>query len=426
MSGLLGALGGLGQGIAGVGKMMADDITQRENTDRMMNLEAWRENLRAKYAIEKDAIDAARKDKDAQKLIDATMAARKYAEDAPVNRDAAGMLSYGKRNFEGAPTEMSADDMETLRNLPPEARKVYEETGVLKKQDSQRQTYANDLLEGSQRTGNTTLVNQSLKGVDDARAADVADFTRARSERKDDETARHNREMELIKTKAEMFKAGNLDPTDRMILTEQLRSAGHTVDRLSKELAEYVKNPMLSTSKDPEVIAARNDLALQLKNAREIQNSLMTEFSSLRKPNKGGDAEAPKDAEAPRTEPEKRGLLSSGGSKYAGVGADGKPRYTPVNGVPDVQPSDLSNQPKTDTRPTAAEKDKVAIYQQALQEAEARVQATQPGTPARTRAESDVKEIQAEMQRAGLSANPSASNPTGGQSERLSQFKVIR
>lgn len=271
--------------------------------------------------------------------------------------------------------------------------------------DKRRADAAGDYVKAARETGNTGLLSQAKQGMDFAVKQDSEDAKIARDERRMTETERANREREDLQAQR-MEKI----ITGKSGSSSEVREAINFLDSQRKAITADITDLRARRK------AVREDLSMTPNDRRSANSAFDAEEEELKSRSKKAESmyerlvpKVFKDDElaaAPKTDAEKRGMPASGGSKYSGIGEDGKPQYAPSGSGPKLSSGS----------PQANKKDRVSIITSEYEKALA------SGNQA------DIRALAAELKRLGVNvtANPSVSKPSGGQSDRLSQFKVIR
>lgn len=389
MSGLLGALGGLGQGVAQVGQQGLQSIQREEELARQLDLEEWRMKKREQFEIDKD-------ERKSKKLVDDTIKANERTDAIGDDRRFAAFKSkLGQTDATDEELRAAFNQEYNNKNLVVDGKL---DTSFVDKGSSAR---AGDFLKATQETGNSGLISTALKGVDDARASDKLQQDKEIAERNASITEANNksRHEELM---ARLGKSdGKTDPTIRLTLNSQLNSANHEIDRLSKEWIEFSNNPRKSNSKDPEVIAEGKEIKSRLASARKMRDDLDAELTLLRT---GGK---PSVSTPVAKEPQ--------GKAYDGVNPDGSVRYKPAsNAVPDITPADVGRA-RGSMKLLPGETDAKQILLDEYKKAVA------------SGNQSDIAAVASELKRLGVNVSnePSQSNPSGGQSNRIVSIKRV-
>lgn len=208
--GLLGAMAGLGKGLSMVAEDNMKTIQRQEETaaseERQMRIAAWQAKMNEEYALAKEERAVARDDAKTKRLIDDTMKADTRSGEIGTDRRFAKFKQDGLAAgyFEG----MSDDEIKQAFKDHYDDRQVTTEAGGDRYQDKTREIKSQDRLKAAQETGNSGLIATSLKGVDDARAADAIDAKErqaraesARKERRDEQRWEYEQETLRIRDK---------------------------------------------------------------------------------------------------------------------------------------------------------------------------------------------------------------------------------
>lgn len=153
-SGLIWA--GLGQGIANAGQSVGNAMMKKISDEEAMARLEKQAELADQRAEAKDLRKEQREEAKAKLDGENYSAALKAAEDMPAKRDA-GLLSRASG------MELSPEEMETVKNMPPEARKAYEESGMLKPRGDERLQQADDAIEAAGSKGASSNVMKLLR-----------------------------------------------------------------------------------------------------------------------------------------------------------------------------------------------------------------------------------------------------------------------
>ena len=392
---MLGALAGLGKGLSMLGEDNLKAIQRSEESaiaeDRQKRIAEWQAKMHQEYKIDDEERATERKRNEEKQLSDADDAARARSKEIGTDRRLDDFKS--KLGQTDATPEELKEAFKSYDNKAIQAGDKVDTQFV----DKRRADAAGDYVKAAREGGNTGLLSQAKQERDAAIRQDSEDMKdqrgreeTARKESRDD--ARHEEAMARVDR-----ASGKVDPTHRLALTTQLNAANKDVTELRKSLAAFDADLANKISADPDVAKQRAQIASDLEEAKATKRDLLGQFKTLGIPHPEADG-----SDKPS------GMLSQSGSgkRYAGVNEDGSVKYEPAGAGAKLSSGS----------PQANEKDRVAIimaeYEKALASGN----------------ETDAMALIAELKRLGVSvsAKPSESKPNGGQSSRLSQFKVIR
>ena len=274
--GMLGALGGLGQGIAGVGQQMSKEIDARDSEDRMMRIEEWRAARNEEYAIKREDRAADRAEaKDEGKR-------KKYIDDLQAAEDSSDEIGKQRRldAFKKKLGQTDATDEELQAGFEAYDDKPVVVDGKVDKQFADRATdKADDFVTASRRTGNTGLIETALKGRTETRAAqtaaDKAAFDERKLEQKDesDKADREQRDKASERTNNRMLAAigarTSSDKPDRM----------SDFDRADLEIAKRALLDAQKASREATNPKVKANADAALKAAKEEYDSLKARLS---------------------------------------------------------------------------------------------------------------------------------------------------
>lgn len=299
---IVGSFAGAGANILSRQNKEAEDLEARKQlADHQAKLEAQKLDT-----IER--LKEARTKREQSELIDASVKADERSQELGEQRR---FESFKKKV---GPTDATDDELR-------EGFKSYDNTAVQVdgKTDSQfvdrRTDAAGDYVKAARETGNTGLLSTAMKGVDDARAADVAESKEKYANRKAEETERRNLETERQREERDAKRDerdnrrldiyaskghggsssgnGRTDPTYRLALTTQLNAANKDVTELRKTLDAFDANMLNKTSQDPAVIQKRTDLKQELSDAVETKKMLLDQFKTLGEDHSGSESPKP-------------------------------------------------------------------------------------------------------------------------------------
>lgn len=162
-----GLLAGLGKGIAAAGSSFGDLMIRREmqrEADaraerRALDAEA-REDQRYKNRLQltEDMEEAKRK-----RAVEQTVQAIERGQEIGTQRDATGLLGLANTLPQGELSgTMSEADLETIRNMPEEARRIYQESGAISTRDRRLQS-ADDMIQGAMESGAGSTVIEAFE-----------------------------------------------------------------------------------------------------------------------------------------------------------------------------------------------------------------------------------------------------------------------
>ena len=196
MSGMLGALAGLGKGLAQVGEDSLKSIQREEEQKRNLDLEDLRAKRRHDYELDKmreaDELKDQREEKRAKALSDADDKATTRAKELGTARR---MEDFKAKLGQTDATE--AELQEAFKQYDNKAVQVGEKTDT-QFMDKHRADAAGDYVKAARETGNTGLLSQAKQSMDAAMKQDSEEAKAAQVDRKMTETERANAERERL------------------------------------------------------------------------------------------------------------------------------------------------------------------------------------------------------------------------------------
>lgn len=281
-SGLIWA--GLGQGIANAGQSVGNAMMKKISDEEAMS----RLEKQAELADQRAEAKEIRKEQraEAQAKLDGEnySAALKAAEDMPAKRDA-GLLSRASG------MELSPEEMETVKNMSPEARKAYEESGMLKPRGDQRLEFADDAIQAAGSKGASSNVMKSLqdmkaktleliKSENNVRATEIkTEGAAANLERRLDHQAEQgklDREAAERRTNRVIASRDKPDPAPKLhpIDSKKLDSLEEAARRASRELDDIESKPVAGDRGKLALTKAKEKAEAARKAADDFRDSI--------------------------------------------------------------------------------------------------------------------------------------------------------
>lgn len=390
------------------GSMLEQDRKRQEEEAKDARL-LERQKAMADYTADlntkkQELLEQLREEREARKQK-ALVAANDQAEE--------GMLKIGNdRRFEAFKSKLGqtdATDEESRVALRAAFDQYYNNKAVTvddktdtQFMDKKRTDAAGDFYKAARETGNIDLVKSAKDQFKQAQDLDAADAKEQRENRRLTETERANREREeLAAARLEKIISGKGSASE-------VREAINFLDSQRKAITADMSDLRARRK------AVREDVSMTPEDRKAANTAFDIEEADLRA--RGKKAEemyaklVPKvfhDEPAPQSDPEKRGMSSSGGSKYTGTGPDGKPTYTSSGEGSPYNPDGTAS--RNYVAPSRGDSDTIAIlkkeYNTALSQGK----------------NEDAAAVAKELKRLGIevSSKPSESKPAGGQSNAI-------